>query len=629
VIQNPQPAWLPLLLFAFPGILLAACSVNEHLFPRDDRPLCTIPAIGLVLALLPTHLLALALGSLTAGLTVAWVIIGASGYAWITRHWGNFLSALSNEHAGWAGRLGIAALATLPIVLPTILLNFYDEANFNGHHAIIAHLQNGSYPPRYLYEPSLSLRYHYAFDLASAIVTGLLRVRVDHAIDLLTLTLWPCMFLLLWRVGDHVGARGAGLFVALAVCYSGGWPAIAWAGSRCGFCAINGLRVNLPFIDNFFQHPWSIGVPIFCLVVLQRAALPWIGNRVLGLVALTCSLVLLSLSQAVLFITTLGALGLTEAWRAVRFRDRGAERVLGSLVASLLGARLSGGFFASGPFPPAGGILDTGFYIRNFTGIEDVLAQVQWNVASFGALLVLGFLGLRRATRDKIFLTILAALGLIIVNLLHYKYTWDIVKFGTISFIALAIGAGIALADLVVWARTFTRRAFFVGLLVAVSGQSFPYPFIMLWAYDPGPRPPFSNQMIRPYFSQAYPVDTDDARAVSFLRTHMSPLEIVYRVEEKSEPYAIWGGLPTQASVYAENGKADDAYGLGEEKLTARRDLARVSENWLDRLSAAHVVWIVTDPDDSAIEDVLASPEGRRRALLAAQYGNVRVFRLN
>ena len=54
-----------------------------------------------------------------------------------------------------------------------------------------------------------------------------------------------------------------------------------------------------------------------------------------------------------------------------------------------------------------------------------------------------------------------------------------------------------------------------------------------------------------------------------------------------------------------------------------------MSETWLDRLSAAHVVWIVTDPDDTAIEAILTSPEGRRRGLLAAQYGNVRVFRLN
>ncbi len=268
MIENPQPAWLPLLLLALPGIGFAAYAVNQIIFLSEDRPLCTVPALGLVLALLPTHVLALIFGSLTIGLTVAWSVVGVLGYAWLARHWREVRSAASLEHSGWARRLGIAALATLPIVLPTILANFSDEANFNGHHAVIAHLQNGSYPPRYLYEPSLPLRYHYGFDLAGAIVTGLLRVRLDHAIDLLTIALWPCMFLLLWRVGEHVGGRRAGLPVALAVCFSGGWPLIALTGPSCGLCTINGLRINPSFVHYFFQHLWSLGVPIFCLVVL-------------------------------------------------------------------------------------------------------------------------------------------------------------------------------------------------------------------------------------------------------------------------------------------------------------------------------------------------------------------------
>ena len=291
-----------------------------------------------------------------------------TGYAWIVGHWREFRFAVTVQHPGWARRLGIAALATIPIVLPTILLNFHDEAHFNGHHAIIAHLQNGTYPPRYLYEPSLPLRYHYAFDLAGAIVTGLLRVRLDHAIDLLTLALWPCIFLLLWRVGEHVGGKRAGPFVALAVCFSGGWPALAWAGAPCGFCTVNGLRLNPPFIHYFFQHPWGIGVPIFCLVVLQRAALPRVSNQTLGLAALICSLSLLSLSEAVLFVTTVVALGLTEAWRLARFRERSAAVVLLGIGVSLLGAKLIGGFFVAGPFPPAGGFFDTGFYVRDFAG---------------------------------------------------------------------------------------------------------------------------------------------------------------------------------------------------------------------------------------------------------------------
>jgi hypothetical protein len=71
MIDNPQPAWLPLLPFAVPGLLYAAAALNRAIFPGDDRPLCTIPAVALVLALLPTRILALAFGSLSLGLSIA------------------------------------------------------------------------------------------------------------------------------------------------------------------------------------------------------------------------------------------------------------------------------------------------------------------------------------------------------------------------------------------------------------------------------------------------------------------------------------------------------------------------------------------------------------------------------
>jgi hypothetical protein len=439
MIENPQSVWLPLLLLALPGIAFAAYALNETLFSREDRHPCTIPAIGLVLALLPAHVLALTLGSLSVALAVSWILIGVAGCAWLARHCPEFRSALSNRHPQLARRLAITALATLPIVLPTILLNFHDEGSFTGHQSMIAHLQNGAYPPRYLYEPSLPLRYHYGFDLAGAIITGVLRIRVDQAIDLLTLALWPCMFLLLWRVGEHFGGRRAGLFVALAVCFSGGVPALCTAAAFLGApvsiaqgllnrCLINGVPVNPPFISYYFQHPWSIAVPIFCLVVLLRAALPRLDNQRLGLVALACSLLLLSLCHAVLFVMTVVALGLTEAWSFVRSRNRRALPVLLSLGVSILGAKLIGGFFVSGPYPPAGGLFETGFYVPDFGGWDAVAVQVHWNFASFGALLVLGTVGLLRARHGRAFLIVLASLGLIILNALRYQYTWDIVK---------------------------------------------------------------------------------------------------------------------------------------------------------------------------------------------------------
>jgi len=627
MIENPQPVWLPLLLLAMPGIGFAACALNDALFPRENRPLCTIPAIGIVLALLPTHLLAMAFASLSTGLAVAWSIIGIVGYAWIIRHWREFRSAFSHSQAGLQPKPWVTGFVTLPIVLLAVFLNYSDEAY---HHAITAHLQNGTYPPRYLYEPSLPLRYHYAFDLAGAIVTGLLRLRLDHAIDLLTIALWPCMFLLLWRVGQHVGGRQAGLPVALAVCFAGGWPLLGQMGSPCGICTANGLLVNPPFIHYFFQHPWSIGVPIFCLVLLQRAALPHLRNQPLGLLALACSLSLLSLSETVLFVTTIAALGLIEAWRLARFRDRGAIKVLITLGASLLGAKVMGGFFISGDYPPASGLFGTGFSVRDFPNLRAVIGQIQWNLASFGLLLVLGTIGLLRATSDKVFLIILASLGLIIGNFLIYEYSWDIVKFGTVSFVALAIGAGIASYHLIRWAENFPRKVIFVVLVIALAGEGVVNPIIMLSAYDPAARTPFSAQMIRPYLSRGYPVDPDDARAVSFLRTHMGPSEIAYRAAAKFEPYAVWGGLATEQpwDMYASDSRDDDMYGLGKKKFIARKDLAKISENLLDRLAAENVTWVVADSGDTEINSILECTEGQRLAALVAQYGEVRVYHL-
>jgi hypothetical protein len=630
VIENPQPLWLPLLLLALPGIGVASYALNKALFPSDDRPVCTVPAIGLVLTLLPTHALALALGSLSIGLAVAWSITGGAGYAWFSRHWREFRCDVSIWHAVWARRLGIAALATLPIILPTIVLNFHDEVNFHSHQGIMASLQNGTYPPRYLYEPSLALRYHYAFDLAGAIITGLLRVRLDHAIDLLTLGLWPCMFLLLWRVGEHVGRRKASLAVALAVCFSGGFAAVARSFADCGLCTVNGLRVTPAFISYFFQHPWSIGVPIFCLVILQRAALPTVRNQLLGVSALLASLMLLSLSEVVLFAATVITLGLTEAWNFLRWRARGAATILLTLGASLIGARLVGGFFAPGSYPPAGGLFDTGFYLRDFSGAGAILGQAQWNLASFGFLLPLGIAGLSRVKREKPFLATLVALILLIVNLLSYRHTSEINKFAAVALIVLGIGAGIILSDLAHRADTRIRKVIYVLLVTIVIWQGTRFPSVVLLAYNADGRPPFSNQMIKPYLSTAYPVDQDDASAVSFLRTHMSPSEIVYRAAEKSEPYVIWGGLPAQVTwyLYATEREPDDVYGLGAEKFAGRQDLARISDDWFDRLVAEHVTWLVADDDDVAINSVLECPEGQRRALLAARYGKVRVYRL-
>jgi hypothetical protein len=332
----------------------------------------------------------------------------------------------------------------------------------------------------------------------------------------------------------------------------------------------------------------------------------------------------LSLCHAVLFVMTVVALGLTEAWSFVRSRNRRALPVLLSLGVSILGAKLIGGFFVSGPYPPAGGLFETGFYVPDFGGWDAVAVQVHWNFASFGALLVLGTVGLLRARHGRAFLIVLASLGLIILNALRYQYTWDIVKFGVVSFIVLAIGAGIAMADLVDWANNRSRKLLYGLITIVLVVEGVIYPFSTLLSHTSGIEP-----QIRPYWSSLYPVNQDDALAVSFLRTHLHPSEIIYRTKGKATPYAVWGGLPTQASVFPAASRDNDAYGLGKEKFAARTSLKNISPTWLDQLSAEHVDWVVTDPDDVPINALLESSEGKGRVTLAAQYGNVRVFHLD
>src|SRR5262249_20619323 len=156
-----------------------------------------------------------------------------------------------------------------------------------------------------------------------------------------------------------------------------------------------------------------------------------------------------------------------------RVRHRQAALVLLGLGASLLIARGLGGFFVTGSLPPAGpgAPLIAGLQVRDFAAPRSVLGQIQWDLASFGLLLIFGTAGLFRVRRGKAFLTMLAAPALIIVNVLRYQYTWDIVKFGTITFIALAIGAGVALSDLWGWANNRVRKAACASLIAALLLQ--------------------------------------------------------------------------------------------------------------------------------------------------------------
>jgi hypothetical protein len=634
LVINPQPAWLSILVLALPGIILAACAANQTIFGSFKQPRSTIPAMSLVIAIVPAHLMALGFGSLSYGLVVAWTPISLAGLAWGMRHRRDLRGMVMLDKSDW-GRLGATVLATAPIIGPTLFRNFWDEEFIGAHHAIIAHLQNGAYPPRYLYAPWLPLRYHYAFDVAAAIITGIFRIRPDHAIDVLTLTLWPCTFLLLWRVGSCIGGRRAGPFVAFSVCFAGTLP--LWCSGNnnaplltviaehvLGECMIGSEAINHPFISYFFQHPWSLGVPVFALIVLQWSAFRKQQFHAVRPILLLASLALLSLAELALLITTVVAMGLVELWRLAHNRDRRAAYILLLLAGSLPAAKLMGGFLVSGAYPSSGGFFGTGIVLRDFSSFTAVVKQLLWNVESFGPVLLLGLVGLAFVKQKQLFLATLAVIGLGIANLLRYKYTWDIAKFGSVSFIALALASGVALVEMRKRAGTVPRKLGFVAVVLVLVSQGIAFPLVnmRITSYSQG-----AANSIRPYFSLTFPIDRDEAAAVSYLRTHMDRSDIVFRNKSESWPYAVVGGLPYFLSFSSDSGR-NDQYGLGEDIFFARADLQRISDDWVTRLSREHVNWIVSDTGETELNAVLDRARSDGTVSTAIQFCQIMINRL-
>src|SRR5262249_2463548 len=97
----------------------------------------------------------------------------------------------SQDHAEWPSAwLWIGALgATSLMALAAIGWYFHDELFIVGHMSIVAEIQNNFYPPQNLAFAEFELRYHYGFALLTAIVTALFRLRIDVAIDFVTLLL--------------------------------------------------------------------------------------------------------------------------------------------------------------------------------------------------------------------------------------------------------------------------------------------------------------------------------------------------------------------------------------------------------------------------------------------------------
>ncbi len=303
-----------------------------------------------------------------------------------------------------------------------------------------------------------------------------LHIRIDQAIDVVTLLLWIFFIPAIWLTGERLisaaqESEGGGSSYPLKRGADISWCTATPHPRMSGFYVnpTDRVRMLLPLVTNFFQRPWAVGVPAMCLaliLIVHCARLSKRDNRALVvLFAVVCALPTI---EAAIYATLVLAAGSCLLARFIWKREASVvEGGIERIVATLGSSRTHGMFVADAqagvPFRlslEAGGI-GHGFGY-----------SVLWNVLSFGVRLPLGIAGLWLCAwrknphltlspeyelergqegmgRGRSILVLMAAVSFVMLNCFRYNYTADIIKFATLLSIPLSFGTTAVLCQLV------------------------------------------------------------------------------------------------------------------------------------------------------------------------------------
>jgi hypothetical protein len=601
----PLLVLLPLLWRA--GLAFAWCATRDARLTRLLAP-CAVLATWL----LAIHAIGLAAHSFYAGLYGATILLAVLGAR----------SSRAPLPAARTGRwmLAGALVAVLVLVGPEIYYSKHDECLLTGHVSIPAEIQNGVYPPHHLTFPNYELRYHYGIDLLDAVVSSLLgRLDLRATVHLVALLLWGYSFCLYWHLGQSLaGHRAAGPVTACCVLFAGGAPLL------CGdhdssvqyftsTCSAGGTWITPPFVSNFLQHPWTLGMPLFGATLLlvtcaAKGSFSYLSHWSWGLLSVLVAA--LSLSQVVLFACFVPAFVVAGAFDGRRIRAARLGRLLVWGATMGLAARLLHGMFAPTAEPAGARALFHPFWLD--APFKDWLV---WHAESFGALLPLGILGFFCLREQRVLLALMAAGSLLVRDLFRYTPSWNIVKFAMVSQIALAILASAALA----WAFARGGRWRIAGAagLVASTFFGFAWPIALTWAARAAHATAFSRDCLPP------PPEGADAEAIDFLRRHAAAGEGVYR-SERADAYAMYGGLPQPTWDWGTL-----SFGFSETLFDERRQLSAAPDD-LDLARAQGFRWIVVAPHDGPrVAEAARRWTEEHRAVLFAEFPPLKVYRLS
>lgn len=605
-----------------PGALIAGHRLARASTRHAEIAWLVTPAYALGSTLAVLHVSATLAGSFRVGLVASLVLVGGAGYALHVLRPCDPLPPLNLRR--WVAPLVGLLFGSLVVVPLALGWAFHDETQLYSHLSTAAQLQNDVYPPRYPTFPDWELRYHYMFNVLMAALSAMARLRLDVAVDLLTLAGWAYLWILLSAWGRRIADHDAGWLAAPVALLGGGFTALCTTVQegcdfcrRVGTCGVGAEFVNAPFVSYLFQHPWSLGLPvaIALLLVASDREGPLRPARYLGWGLVGFGL---AFSQMALCLATLATLVFAEFVESRDDRVRRTGWAGAALLVSLGVASQFGGFFA--PSPSEGGL------ITWHPGITDegLLGELRWFGASFGLLLPLGIAGIVFATRERAVLAPLAAGGVVLVLTLNWGGAkWDVLKFATISQVALGVASGVLLAR--AWSSAAPPRlraaAALALALVAMcyAGPRFAAPFVAA-LFEPDPA-------IEQRFAREHPVvEGPDAEVLAWLRPQVAPGEIVFRSSFRASfAYQLWGGL---SAPWTENRAM--MFGFSNERLQAREALFEVRTDQFDALCAERMVWFVVHPEDPlTLRRSMATWTSDGRARIENQFGPLSVVRLD
>jgi hypothetical protein len=611
-VPAPQSAAFALLALCVPFVLLLGDQLAGRVSVARGSRIVLAPALGLSAWLLVVHGTGRLVGSFTVSLVAGSLLVALVG-AGVRVRWPVAMPADDGEEpVAWPWLVVVALFSTALVAAMAINWAFHDELYLTGHMSMAAQIQNGIYPPRHLTFPQLELAYHYGFAVVVAAFSTVTRVSIPTAIDAVTLGCFAYTSCLLWLLGHRAFGPRAAPFTAIVGLFGAGIPFFAppagapFAHRVLGIARVDVEGLNAPIVSFFFQHPWTLGLPLTCALLLLLTDKDRRDSS--RYVAIALLLIALYLCQVVLFLTMSGMLLVAETFIEGRADRRRLASVLIVLLVAAVAAVSLGGFFVGNPDRQGAGLV-----LRSGVGLA-------WYAQVFGLLLPLGGYGIWRAGPLRIPLAILAAGSLVVFNFTVYQHSHDIVKFATVAAFALAIGTGIGIADLHQrWSSAARFRKLATPMAAGVTALTCAagFGFALVFAVEiPG--------IPRHLFHEAPVVlESDDADAIAFLRTRIAEGEMVFRDAEHASGYAQWGGLPVP---WIDNMVA--RMGFSDARIQQRMALLQQPPMKASELAADGMRWLVLDADDVPFTWLANRWINSGEARLVATFGGLQVVEI-